>query len=289
MAPLQLRACAVRTAPDGDLRCWGSGALQVPADLSSVGGALRVASLAVADTHACALMRDGSLQCFGVDDVGQVSATSTSTAWTSATHGTDPDAAFRAVCVHNRYVRPLLAQATLSWVCTPPLTATLCVGSRYTCGLLNASNLLRCWGDPVTVPVDLDGQPWFDVACGQEHVCATSGAGGKVPAGRVVCWGRNYAPRSHLTDPTAGNNVVFTHVCVGLKHTCALTRDGRVRCMGPDANAFLRLPAGIKASQIALGNPRGVCTRKHACSACLVCLCERLRTCGCHTYARDGA
>lgn len=120
MAPQWPHACAVRTAPDGDLQCWGSGALQVPALLASVGGALGVASLAMSDTHGCALMNDGSLHCFGLDDAGQVSATSASAAWTSAVHGAGSSDAFRAVCVHHRYALSSLCATSCRITCPPP-------------------------------------------------------------------------------------------------------------------------------------------------------------------------
>jgi hypothetical protein len=201
---------------------------QLPADVVALGVGL---------LHACALLDDGSVHCWGSNFAGQLGTGGLEDRAQSARVAVD--AAFRSI------------------------TAT----GRHTCGLTTAG-ALYCWGDDTDGQLGL-GRPvagcrtggvrfycsdrpepvaeatqWRAVSAGGGHTCAIDGDG------MLHCWGSNRhgqlgvpagescsgpggsSPCRRLPAPVDLPGGVALAVAAGASHTCALDGDGRAFCWG---------------------------------------------------------
>jgi alpha-tubulin suppressor-like RCC1 family protein len=223
-------ACGLR---EGAPWCWGSraaGALgndddvecQVsdPTECSlttpvEVAGTGVFSTLSVGSSFACALRDDGTLWCWGSNELGQL--------------GNDDEAA----------LVPVQVGAQNDWT-------DVDVGGGSTCGLRSPGSLW-CWGDdefgelgdgtagefsttPTQVGADAD---WIDVVVGMHHVC------GLRAGGTLACWGHNLHGQlgigAETEEPMPTPSVVagtWTSVALGRSHTCAVADDGTAWCWG---------------------------------------------------------
>lgn len=234
-------SCAV--LQDGGTVCWGdntSGQLG-NGDLSvtSSGGALQVQGtmgtlsnvrkLALGDDHSCALLGDGTVQCWGQGESGRLGDETR----------LDPTAIASPV---------ISGRNSLSGV------TDLSSGSKSTCAIARGNAV--CWGsndrgqlggltrlDHSATPIQVsmaDGSGALDnlqsIALGSRHACALK------QNGEVYCWGRNrhgqmgngqvmnfelYSARPVPFD--AGQNAAIT---LGEMHGCMTRTDGSVACWG---------------------------------------------------------
>lgn len=194
-------------------------------------GVERAAGLSLGADHACALLQDTSVACWGDNASGQLglgSLPGSSPKGKPHPPGSSP--------------RPLAPVRNLSGV------AFVALGASHTCALL-ADGAVQCWGDnaygqlgdgtttsrplPVTVS-GLSGA--VGLALGRHHSCAWLGDGS------ARCWGRNAA--GQLGDGTTENRLAPAQV-TGLAgvskltsrgdHCCARLSSGAVRCWGANA------------------------------------------------------
>jgi alpha-tubulin suppressor-like RCC1 family protein len=159
-------ACAVTAA--GGAVCWGSnsrgqlgttnsGDAHKPAPVSGLGSG--VTAIATGNEHACALLGDGSVQCWGSNASGQLGdRTQTDHATPAPVKGLDPAKAIAAAGQHS-------------------------------CALLQ-SGQVACWGDGgsqiATQPVVLGGfTSAVELVAGAAHACA------RLADKTVQCWGIN--------------------------------------------------------------------------------------------------
>jgi alpha-tubulin suppressor-like RCC1 family protein len=227
--------CAVRA---GELACWGeNGAAQLgvgdrTARLAPEAvGALYTdfVDVCAGERHACALRADGSLWCWGENVHGELG-------------------------LGDRDPRELPSKLALR-----PLVRVSCGG--YNGCALAPDGALYCWGDnfegklgqadafdagdgllPVRVAPQLT---FYDVSVGQGHVCAIT------REGELYCWGRN--TQGQLGDASTASqerrplrvdaDMLYRRVAAAQTHSCAITRDGRLRCWGTDAFGDLGLGA----------------------------------------------
>jgi alpha-tubulin suppressor-like RCC1 family protein len=154
-------ACALLM--DGTLRCWGSNfngllgnpsftgqSSNVPIVVTGVSGALAVS---VGETHACALLSDHTVVCWGDNSQRQLG-------------GSTPPSSVAPVAV------PSISGAT-----------ALAAGSSHTCALLGGG-VVQCWGS--NIYGQLAGTFGASaVVSGFTHSCAL------VSGGAVCCWGQN--------------------------------------------------------------------------------------------------
>ncbi|MDZ4278372.1 MAG: RCC1 repeat-containing protein, partial [Dehalococcoidia bacterium] len=175
-----------------------------------------VASVAGGDAHTCARTTTGEVQCWGLNDSGQVGDGS----------NTQRDAPVS--------VSGLGGAAD-----------AMDTGDYHTCALLAAGGV-QCWGDNLngqlgdggnadsSTPVDVSGlaSGVSDIALGGFHTCAVHGAG-------VQCWGLN--DFGQLGDGSNDNSTspvdvlglgTVADLTGGRFHTCALTTTGGVKCWG---------------------------------------------------------
>lgn len=127
-------------------------------------------------------------------------------------------------------------------------------GGTHSCALTNVGGV-KCWGynyygqvgdgtsTQRTTPVDVSGlsSGIESVTSGLYHTCALTNSGG------VKCWGYNAygqlgdGTTTQRTTPVdvSGLTTGVIYVAAGEHHTCALTRNGAVRCWGYNYNGQL--------------------------------------------------
>ena len=218
----------------GAVTCWGAnvaGHLGTDMDMEVVGvsspvrieGIAGATALAAGGTHACALLRDGTVRCWGANLSGQL--------------GVPPSpGSSRPVGV------PGISAA-----------AAIAAGALHTCALLR-DGTVRCWGanlssqvgDGTTTrsapPVRVAGiSAAAAIAAGGFHTCAL------LAAEKVKCWGENDAGQlangvnilKAPTPVTVAGIATAAAVATGLAHTCVLLTDGTARCAGANGSGQL--------------------------------------------------
>ena len=212
---------------DGTARCWGSnssGQLGYHAPLThwptplDVSGLKHAIAISVGGRHACALLNDGRVLCWGANPYGQLG------------NGTTTNS---PVPVAVAGLKGVLA---------------ISAGASHTCAALR-TGAVRCWGQnsygqlgngtttnsPVPIAVTgLTGAVAVSVSAGEVHTCAV------LSTSTVRCWGANnhgqLGSGIKITGSKVPVSVAFlggTHrVTAGSVHSCALLNDGTGRCWG---------------------------------------------------------
>jgi alpha-tubulin suppressor-like RCC1 family protein len=179
--------------------------------------------------HTCAIRAPGRLYCWGGDSVGQLGNGSAGPSTTAVP----------------------VAGGHTDWVAVD-------AGGYTTCALRRTGRLY-CWGfddvgqlgddqAPVSkdVPTQVAGSrtDWASVSVGIDDVCAVR------RTGRLFCWGTDLSGRlgngpqdrsSGVPVQVAGARTDWTSVSVGLGHSCARRRSGRLFCWGEDGHGQLGL------------------------------------------------
>ncbi|TXC75222.1 hypothetical protein FRC91_13245 [Bradymonadales bacterium TMQ1] len=198
-------------------------------------------------THACALLEDGALKCWGNNRYGQLGLG------------------------HTHHLGKAEVPANINPVNVGADVLDISAGKFHTCALLEGGQL-KCWGrnqagqlgqghtdnlgdneHPADIkPIDV-GDEVLAVSAGRSHTCAL------LPEGRARCWGWNEhgqlgyghtdtigndEPPATAGDIDAGGTIM--QIDAGGLHTCALLEGGRVRCWGD--NRFGQLGYGHRRS-----------------------------------------
>jgi len=227
---------------NGTVRCWGqndygqlgngtvSPAL-VPSVTNStpveVFGITTATAVSAGGWHACGLLQNGTVRCWGQNDYGQLGDGS------PITQRPVPAA---------RKPTPIPVEVT-------GITTAVAVesGAFHTCALLQ-DGTMRCWGwnefgqltltpafDSSSTPVTVSGVTPAALAPGAEHTCVL------LRDGRVQCWGDNGygqlgngSPRGVFPAPGATVTAITTATAAtsGIEHGCALLQGGTVQCWG---------------------------------------------------------
>jgi alpha-tubulin suppressor-like RCC1 family protein len=203
--------------------------LRTPAETVLKDGLARVASGA---SHSCHVRNDGTVRCWGDNNTGQLGDGSTVDRLTPV-----------AVSGLGSVVAAVAAGSTFDGP-----------ERSHSCALLNTGSV-RCWGSNAfgqlgngttstvsqRTPVSVTGiANAVAIAAGGSHTCAL------LATGTVSCWGRNAfgqlgdSSTTNRSSPVVvgGNVNTLTNVVAigaGAAHTCALRRDGSVRCWGDNA------------------------------------------------------
>jgi len=227
--------CAI--LDNGSLKCWGSDAdgqlgdggtntdKNTPVSVSLGTGRTAVA-VSAGYSHTCAILDDGSLNCWGYDVYGQLGdggSNSDKTTPVSVSLGTGRTA------------------------------VAVSAGGLHTCAILDDGSL-KCWGSDAygqlgdggwnsakTTPVSVSlgtGRTAVAVSAGRYHTCAI------LDDGSLKCWG--YGGHGQVGDG-GSNTITNTPVSVSLGtgrtavavsagglHTCAILDDGSLKCWGRD-------------------------------------------------------
>jgi alpha-tubulin suppressor-like RCC1 family protein len=245
----------------GRLRCWGRGEFgqlgygnteivgddEYPSDVGDVMLPGPVVHLSLGGQHSCAVLQDGGLRCWGLNDRGQLGYGNT----------------------NNLGDDELLAM--LPSISVPP-TAQVELGNHHTCARVRNGEI-RCWGyneqgqlgyantfnvEPV-LEMTLPGGPVTigdaasGLAVGFFHSCVTLVNGG------ARCWGRNdngqlgYGHLNNIGDDELPNavglvslipqglppNTEVVSIALGGNHSCALLSGGALTCWGANASGQL--------------------------------------------------
>jgi alpha-tubulin suppressor-like RCC1 family protein len=205
---------------DGTVETTGANAYMSPVRIP---GLSSVVSIAGGTNHACALLSNGTVMCWGQNDRGQLGVGNTDSNST-----------------------PTLV---------PGLTSVVAIacGFLHTCALLS-DGTVKCWGlnvngqigngiggyDPVLTPTDVRGLSGVAaIACGPSSTFAL------LSDGSVKYWGLNYALEietitSSLTPVSiAGLPSRVTAIACGTNHACVLLSTGGVMCWGDNSNGQL--------------------------------------------------
>ena len=281
--------CALTTA--GGVKCWGTNsALQLGAGITAhnrltpgdvAGLTSGVTAIALGGTHNCVLTEGGGVKCWGVDHIGDGTATERSSPGDVAglTSGVvDISAGDSHTCAvtttggvkcWGNNASGQLGDGTTTDRSTPVDVVGLSSGvvavsaeAGYNC-VLTVVGGVKCWGrndsgqlgDGTTThrstPVDVVGltSGVASVSAGSGHTCVVTTEGG------VECWGSNSTFQlgdGTTTDRTtpvevAGLTSGVATVTAGWRHTCALTTTGGVKCWG--SNGTGQLGNGVTTQQ----------------------------------------
>jgi len=222
-------------------------------EISGTAGGV-VAQLAVGGHHTCARFFDGSVKCWGLNDLGQLGLGDTASRGDAA--GEMGDA---------------LASVPLG---TGRTAVALAAGGNHTCALLD-NDTVKCWGSNAygqlglgdtddrgdepgemgdalgTVPLGT-GRTAVALSAGGAHTCAL------LDDDTVKCWGYNGPGTLGLGDTDArgdaggelgdalpavalGTGRTAVAVAAGGEHTCALLDDASVKCWGKNTTGQLGL------------------------------------------------
>ena len=185
--------------------------------------------------HGCAVTPTGGVQCWGMNQFGQLG---------------DGTTTFRET--------PVTVQLAAS-----ARAVAVAVGDRHSCALLATGDVM-CWGDDSVgqlgagagddsggpIGVDLPGaNPAVALSAGPLHTCVIS------HIGSPLCWGQSHsgavvdAPQPELLPGGAKAVAISTH----LHHSCAVTDAGSVSCWG--VNTYGQF--GTNATSSAFASPSG--------------------------------
>ncbi|PKO19145.1 MAG: hypothetical protein CVU39_00920 [Chloroflexi bacterium HGW-Chloroflexi-10] len=227
-----IHACALTES--AGVMCWGQklvlgngfigvGYQYTPIPSTSLTSGVR--AIAVGDGNSCALTSSGGVKCWGSNTNGEVGNGTTSTVQS-----------------------PVSVSGLTSGV------IAIGEGSSHSCALTSSGGV-KCWGDNTygqlgngsttdsSIPTNVSGLSSGVVAISLtgNYSCALLGSGG------VKCWGRNNygqlgnGTTSDNTTPVSvtGLNSDAISVSAGSIHTCALMRDGSVKCWGRNISGQL--------------------------------------------------
>jgi alpha-tubulin suppressor-like RCC1 family protein len=215
---------------DGTIKCWGQngdwGQLgdnsttnrMTPVTVSGVSNAIAITVSKA--SHTCALLSDGTIKCWGLNNYGQLGDNSTTNRMTPVTV-------------------PGISSAT-----------AVSAGHDHTCALLSDSTI-KCWGldswgqlgdgDPnanSTTPVTVSGiSTAIAVTSGRSHTCAL------LSNNTTQCWGYNYygqlGDNSRILEVQQRNTPVTVSgisnaiaISAGDYHNCALLSNNTAQCWG---------------------------------------------------------
>lgn len=237
---VQVAACGSSTCAlfsDGSVRCWGDNTygqlgvgnftnLSIP-NTNAINLGRSAKAIAASPSHACALLDDRSLKCWGRNNAGQLG-------YGDTTQRTDPD----LVSIHLGVGRTAKA---------------ISAGSEYTCVLLDDDSV-KCWGlnssgqlgygdttqrtAPAVNPINLGtGRSAVSIAAGSNYTCVL------LDDDSVKCWGSNsfgqlgYGDTTTRNAPAAqpinlGTGRRAKSIATGGSHVCVILDDDSVKCWG---------------------------------------------------------
>ncbi len=258
--------CAILT--DGSVQCWGgNGKGQLgDASLSNrsiagkfVGLAGRAIAIASGNQFSCAAIENGSVQCWGSNDCGQLGLGSNSVSESGPVSVMGLEGNAVQISAGNRHACALLGGGKLQcWGCNEY--------GQTGAGVLSSASFM-----PVTVPVN--GQV-TGVAAGGDHTCAL------LDDGSVDCWGsgaQGALGTGQNTDQPSPQRVTglsgrATDLAAGSVDSCTVNENASLQCwgsnsdgqLGDDASAGSAIPVDVAGradvAEVTVGATR-VCVR----------------------------
>lgn len=235
--------------------------------VASESGASAFIQVAAGENHSCALQRNGRVQCWGLNDDGQLDVPQSVgfqqitagskfacgirsddgiTCWGQNDHNQldVPDGHFSVIDACWDHACALAGGLATCWGwnanerAAPPTDVSFTAigaGAEHSCGLTANADLL-CWGKNDDVRAKSRSGPFSALAVGVAHTCVLT------LDGTAVCQGENSAGQSDTPE------AVFEQIKAGSAHTCGLLAGGSVECWGADVgeaiNVRLATPEG---------------------------------------------
>ncbi len=228
-----IHSCALLKT--GAVKCWGhngdgqiglganSGLIVAPTEVPGLQRGVR--SLSVGGNHACALLDDGRVKCWG----------------SNGNHQAGPGAGPKPVTPQN--IPGLESEIT-----------ALAAGYAHTCAL-SRNGAVQCWGmRQLGQAAEADARtaatwpPHTVLAKGSTAVSLSTGEWAScavLKSGDVSCWGRDFSQPASASETlsllpfkVAGVTNAIS-VSVGAHHACALLNNGKVQCWGSNINGQL--------------------------------------------------
>jgi alpha-tubulin suppressor-like RCC1 family protein len=262
-------ACAREAS--GSVVCWGNndtGELGIGMYTTSVSmpgtavGLPGIAQLAGASRHACALLTDGSVQCWGDNQYGSL-GTGDFFTHDGPTVPVIGVANARAIASGYFHECAILGDGTLGcwgWnqfgqlgdgtrsISEVPVQAMIPDGASVLGGMdartcaVYPSGAVWCWGHELLgdgndgwagVPILVPGLSSIAIASGIDYTCARD------QGGQVQCWGYNFwgqlgdgTTTQHYSPKPITGALVASHLAGGFQHSCVVTSAGTVFCWG---------------------------------------------------------
>ena len=224
-------------------------------DDDSSGSIRAIPTVSTGYSHACALSSNGTVHCWGANNMGQLGDGSTTTSGSP--------------------VEVVMPNGELS--------TSMDAGGYYTCSLMDDGQVM-CWGDlqganpetiPLLVPMPV-GSTVNSISVGNHHACVI------LDNSSIRCWGPNYqgeigdgttAPATSPVEVQLAQGETPVSVSAGHIATCSLMLDGDIYCWGngdhgqlgngnfTDSSlpALVSLPTGKSALEVSMGG-------NHACA-----------------------
>jgi len=250
----------------GDLAIRGDGGSEMGNNLPSINLGVRVVQVAVGASHACAILENKTVECWGKNDYGQL--------------GYD-DTVPRGDGIDRGGGKGLMGDSLPTVNLGPGSTpVSIAAGYNHTCVLLD-DKTMRCWGSNShgqlgtgnkignaanigdqtgemasigAVPLG-DGRTTKAIFAGAENTCAI------LDNGALKCWGLNAQGQLGLGDTVdrgdsgiaghlmgnslpavqLGNGRKAKAVSIGFIHTCAILDNGALKCWGNNSLGTLGL------------------------------------------------
>ena len=236
--------CAI--IQNGTVQCWGdnnrgqlgrgdtSGEYGTPQTVTGLSGT--VTSLEAGWQHTCAIIQNGTVQCWGDNEHGQLGRGHVSGVW------------------HGGYGSPQNVTGLSGTV------TSLSAGSSHTCAIIQ-NGTVQCWGrnhygelgrgdtsGEYGSPQNVTGLSGTvtSLSAGDYHTCAI------IQGGNVQCWGRNQYGQLGRGDVSGNSHAGYgspqnvtglsgtvTSLSAGDYHTCAIIQGGNVQCWGSNNNGKL--------------------------------------------------
>lgn len=247
------QTCAVQST--GELYCWGtiwSGEFnkEEPGSLwfrsaTQIDLLNEAVDVSNGKNHTCALLKYGSIQCWGLNGYGELGIGD-----------------FRGTSTPTLVIG-LQGKPT-----------EIVAGKDHTCALLD-DGIVQCWGanhfgqvgndeinNEIYSPLEVSNleDEAIAIAAGELHTCAL------LKGGNVQCWGYNShgqlgdGTTEHRSSPVVVVELasIATSIAAGRGHTCALLSDGSVQCWGLNSDGQLGDETTQKSSRPTLvGNLTG--------------------------------
>lgn len=227
---------------------------------------LRASQVVAGRAHACALLPEGKVACWGDNQVGQLGDTTREPRARpvlvrglddaeALAAGADHTCALRkggAVACWGRNARGALGDGTTSDRAAPVIVpdlvaASIAAGGQRTCAR-KPDGFVVCFGEVEEGATTVAPTPVFGmgeaeaIAVGDHHACArvaqVEGAEGAKKKGNVRCWGVNRmrqlgVPRAADRGlPVDVPELEATQLALGREHSCARDAEGRAVCWG---------------------------------------------------------